>query len=96
MPTYMARARLAADAVNRAARSLIQAVVAEVVLVVGQELLRLAQDDATRWDIDTGVSIARVALFAAVAYVHRRYVDASPIPSLLPPADPNPNPGGII
>lgn len=86
--TYVARARLVADALNRSARSFIQGCAAEVGVVLVTAVYRLSLDETTVWDVNLVRSLGRVALFAAVAYAHRRYIDPSPIPSLLPPADP--------
>ena len=84
MTTYIARARLIADAVNRAARSIIHGIVGEVAVVVIHYVATQIAGGA-ELDIDLFHSAERVALFALASYLHRRYVDPSPIPSLLPP-----------
>lgn len=84
----LSRARLTADAANRAIRTVIQAVLVEVGYLVIPEINRMLQDEATIWDWNAVQSLIRVAAFGALSYIMRRYLDPSPIPTPLPPSDP--------
>lgn len=86
--TYISRTRLTADALNRGVRSIIQAFIVEVGAVVLPELIRLLSDEKTQWDVNVVHSLARIAALAAAAFIMRRFIDPSPIPTPLPPADP--------
>lgn len=88
MPTYVTRARLTADAVNRTWRTILGMIVVEVGNVVVPELLRMLQDERTVWDWNAAHSLGRIAAAAAFAFVLRRYLDPSAVPTPLPPADP--------
>lgn len=88
MATYITRARLTADAVNRTVRTVLQALLVEVGFVVVPELIRALEDKATVWDVDLAVSIGRVAAISALSFVMRRWLDPSRFPTPLPPADP--------
>lgn len=87
MTTYIAKARLRADAANRTVRSFLQALVAEVGIVVVPRLLDLVNDESVTWDVNVFRSLGRMALYAALAYIWRTVLDPSRIPSAQPPID---------
>jgi hypothetical protein len=90
MADYGSTARLTSDAVNRTIRSFVQALVLYVLTVVVPQLMNLLQDEATVWDWDLLRGLALTAGYAALAFIHRRFIDPSPVPSMLPPSDPGP------
>ena len=82
---------LQADARNRASRSLYQGLLVDVLVAVAVALLAWLPDaDITTteaWGI-LGVAVAKTVLQAVASYVMRLKLDASPLPTPLPPADP--------
>jgi hypothetical protein len=87
MSTPIHRARLTADALNRGFRTVLQAVLVEVGIVVIPELNRLLQDENTVWDVNVARSLIRIGALAAASFIMRRYLDPSVIPTPLPPAN---------
>lgn len=87
MVTYISKARLRADAANRTVRSFLQALVLEVGIVVIPRLMDLVADESVTWDVNVFRSLARVAGYAAMAYVWRTVLDPSRVPSAQPPID---------
>lgn len=98
--TYMARAWLKKDAINRAMRTLYQAFGATVLAGladVGYQLLdRLVSATVSGAVIDWGETWSwtwHAALVTAampvLAYLHRKKLDPSAVPSLTPPSPPN-------
>lgn len=89
-------ARLNADAVNRAVRSFLGALVVELIATAGPVVWQLVNDEETQWDGDLAQSIVRIIGLAAFSYILRRFGDPSAIPTPLPPLDPgrpaDPNP----
>jgi hypothetical protein len=77
------------DARNRALRSFVQGLAIDVVVAIAAALLvwlpgaDLSSRDA--W-ILIGITLAKTILQTAASYVMRRFVDASGVPTPLPPA----------
>lgn len=77
---------LARDARNRALRSFLQGLAIDVAVAVCALILTLTSG-AQAWQGWTavGLSLARTVLQAGASYVMRRYIDASRVPTPLPP-----------
>ena len=80
-----------ADARNRAWRTLLQGLATDVLVAIAAALLAWLPDaDITSREAWTviGVTLAKTALTAAASWVMRAKLDASGLPTPLPPADP--------
>jgi hypothetical protein len=84
------RATLASDARNRALRTFVVGIATDVAVAVGLVLVN-AFTKANGWgDFDwsiLGFSVAKTGVTTAGAYVLRRFVDPSTVPTPLPPPD---------
>ncbi|MDO5500902.1 MAG: hypothetical protein Q4F67_14600 [Propionibacteriaceae bacterium] len=95
MSTRVQRRDLARDARNRALRTLIQSLAADVgiaVLIAVSTWWSAGPDLSTRaaW-VGAAVLVVKTAVTTALSYLMRRYVDGSSVPTPLPP-DPVPPP----
>ena len=81
--------RLLEDASNRALRTFLQGLGIDVGVAVAALLLVVTRDGEAwqGWAV-VGASLARTVVQSAAAYVMRRYLDASVVPTPLPPARP--------
>ena len=80
-----------ADARNRALRTLLQGLATDVLVALAAALLAWLPDaDITSREAwaAIGVTLAKTALTAAASWVMRAKLDASGLPTPLPPADP--------
>lgn len=89
--TRAARHALKADAKNRAWRTLLQGLAADVLVAVAAVLLAWLPDaditSAEAWTV-VAVTLAKTALTTAASWIMRAKLDASIVPTPLPPADP--------
>lgn len=91
MTTRAARHALKVDARNRAWRTLLQGLATDVLVALAAALLAWLPDaDITSREAWTaiGVTLAKTALTTAASWVMRAKLDASSVPTPLPPADP--------
>ena len=89
--TRAERRALKADAKNRAWRTLLQGLAADVLVALAAVLLAWLPDaDITSreaWTV-VGVTLAKTALTTVASWVMRAKLDGSSVPTPLPPADP--------
>ena len=89
--TRAARHALKVDAKNRAWRTLLQGLATDVLVALAAALLAWLPDaDITSREAWTviGVTLAKTALTTVASWVMRAKLDASGLPTPLPPADP--------
>lgn len=78
---------LVADARNRAWRTFLQGLGLDVLVAVALVVYQVASDPKPIVWLAVGASLGRSIAQAAAAYVMRRWLDPSKIPSALPPAE---------
>ena len=79
--------KLTTDAQNRAFRTFLQGIAVDVLAAVSLAAYTLlTSTDAFSWAL-LGALVAKSAAIAVASFVMRRFVDASGIPTPLPPAD---------
>lgn len=77
-------APLEADAKNRALRTFLQGLAIDIAVAVSLVLYNATSSDEVSWQL-IPLSLARSVIQTAAAYVMRRFVDPSFIPTPLPP-----------
>lgn len=81
---------LTADARNRAWRTFVQGLAIDVGVAVAVALYAIASDPTPIvWTV-VGASLARTIVQSGAAFVMRRFLDGSSVPTPLPPANPGP------
>lgn len=87
--------QLARDARNRALRTFVQNLAVDVGVAVVLILLPLVQDANSFGDFEWNLivfSVAKTVVLTVFSFVMRRFMDAGPLPTPLPPAPvPPPN-----
>jgi len=83
-------ATLTADARNRAWRTFVQGLAIDVGVALAVAVYAIATDPAPIVWAVVGASLARTVVQSGAAYVMRRFLDPSRVPTPLPPANPGP------
>lgn len=79
---------LKADARNRSWRTALQGLVASVAVAVLTVAEKAVADGVDKIDASTlQVSLETAAATAVLSWLHRRFLDTSPVPSIEPPSD---------
>lgn len=78
------------DAENKAWRTFLQGIGIDIGIAVALLVAQIVAAPLTAWQgwLAIGIALARTILGAAAAYVMRRFLDPSSLPTPLPPADP--------
>lgn len=82
---------LGLDASNRAVRSFIQGLAIDVAVAVAMWAVTVVNDAAEWGDVQwaiVGFTLAKTLVQSVAAYVMRRYLDPSKVPTPLPPEPP--------
>lgn len=74
------------DALNRAWRTVLQGIVLVALVAAGDVALAALRDGRTDFR-NIGVAAITAAGMAAASYVHRRWIDPTPLPSARPPGE---------